>query len=34
MSIIAANELASLGYTNVFNLEGKFHGWADASLPL
>lgn len=34
MSSVAAAELVSLGYTNVINLEGGFHGWADAGLPL
>ena len=29
MSSVAAAELVSLGYTNVINLEGGFHGWED-----
>jgi rhodanese-related sulfurtransferase len=34
MSTIAAKELASLGYTNVLNLEGGFNAWVAAGLPM
>jgi rhodanese-related sulfurtransferase len=34
MSAVAADKLVSMGYTNVFNLEGGFFGWADAGLPM
>jgi rhodanese-related sulfurtransferase len=34
MSAVAAAELVSLGFTNVFNLERGFHGWAEAGFPL
>jgi rhodanese-related sulfurtransferase len=34
MSSIAAETLAGLGYTNVYNLEGGFNAWERAGLPL
>ena len=33
MSAIAARELASAGYTNVFNLDGGFRAWIEAGYP-
>lgn len=34
MSAIAANTLANLGYTNVFDVAGGFNAWKAAGLPL
>jgi rhodanese-related sulfurtransferase len=34
MSAIAANTLANLGYTRVFDLSGGFNAWKQAGLPL
>lgn len=34
MSSIAAETLVDLGYTNVWNLEGGFHAWGQAGLPI
>lgn len=34
MSAIAATTLTSLGYTNVWNLDGGMIGWEQASYPL
>lgn len=34
MSQIAAEELVSLGYTNVWNLDGGFIAWEEAGLPI
>ncbi len=33
MSAIAARELVSAGYTNVFNLDGGFRAWIEAGYP-
>lgn len=34
MSQIAAEELVSLGYTNIWNLDGGFNAWEEAGLPI
>jgi rhodanese-related sulfurtransferase len=34
MSITAAEELAKLGYTNLFNVDGGFLAWQAAGLLL
>jgi phage shock protein E len=34
MSIIAAEKLVSLGYTNIWNLDGGFNSWEAAGLPI
>ena len=34
MSSIAAKTLVSLGYTNIWNLDGGFNDWKAAGLPL
>jgi rhodanese-related sulfurtransferase len=34
MSMIAAEELVSLGYTNIWNLDGGFNSWEAAGLPI
>ncbi|MEE8357717.1 MAG: rhodanese-like domain-containing protein [Anaerolineales bacterium] len=34
MSAVAAENLISLGYTNVLNLENGFYGWENAGFPL
>ncbi len=34
MSNIAAKELASLGYTNIINLDGGFNAWSAAGFPM
>jgi rhodanese-related sulfurtransferase len=34
MSAVAAEKLVSMGYTNIINLEGGFHGWEDAGFPM
>lgn len=34
MSGIAAEELVSLGYTNIWNLDGGINAWIQAGLPL
>lgn len=34
MSGLAAEELVSMGYTNIWNLDGGFNAWVRAGLPL
>jgi rhodanese-related sulfurtransferase len=34
MSLSAIEELAALGYSNLFNLDGGFMAWQEAGLPL
>jgi rhodanese-related sulfurtransferase len=34
MSNIAAEKLVSLGYTNIWNLEGGFNAWENEGLPI
>ena len=34
MSLSAIEELAALGYSNLFNLDGGFTAWQEAGLPL
>jgi len=34
MSVIAAEKLVALGYTNIYNLDGGFAAWEQAGLPV
>lgn len=33
-SVLAADNLQKMGYTNVWSMDGGFRGWRDAGLPI
>jgi rhodanese-related sulfurtransferase len=33
-SALVAESLTKMGYTNVWSMDGGYHGWEDAGLPI